>query len=417
MGSGPGGQRPIEGYRQHEKEKHIEEPPPEDEFKKIMEVESATEAPQKRKRREDEGAEEIEGLNIPERTLESPIHKEPSPLEVQAPKSLKKETYSGQKNADMIFVPQEEMVEEEPMQFLATPPEEEPASNIPVPSVRPPAASESQTPVTPKPQSQEPQAPTNAPQVQRSEQAPQTQEEQPQQQNQDQQSQTEQSQSPQNAKAKAQPLAKEPSDPLPEQPQTKKTEDSKTKKGAPKAAAQIEEATSAKAPPEEISKIQKEKQKKDQAEKVAESGGVTPTQTPEGLPGTVPTAETALPSYLNLSPAVFELFDKMVSYITIEHTKSGTTTATVHIEMKGSVFDGAKLELKRVPTAPNTFNVQLQGTPEAVQLFNASAQDLAAAFQHGKYSFDVNVQRASLLDEYRSKARRVTRKEDTEKGA
>ena len=415
MGSGPGGQRPIEGWRQHEKEKHIEEPPPEDDFKKIMEVESATEAPQKRKRRDDEGAEEIEGLNVPERSLESPVSKEPSPLDVQAPKSLKKETYSGQKNADMIFVPQDDIVEEDPMQFLAeVPPEEEPSPETPVPDVRPPAATETQTPAPPPPQSQQTQEPQTAtPQVQEPEQKPQP-EEQPQQQSQNQQSEqqsqpAEQKQQPESKQAKASETT-----PVPVQPQTKKSEE--TKKGAPKAATKIEETTAAKAPPEEVAKIQKEKQKKDQAEKVAESGGVTPTQTPEGMPIAAPGAEAPPPSYLNLPPAVFELFDKMVSYITIEHSKSGTTTATVHIDMKGSVFDGAKLELKRVPTAPNTFNIQLQGTPEAVQLFNSNAQDLAAAFQYGKYSFDVNVQRASLLDEYRSKARRVTRKSDTEKG-
>ncbi|HPE85107.1 MAG TPA: hypothetical protein PLO43_02900 [Chlamydiales bacterium] len=423
MGSGPGGQRPIEGYRQQEKEKNIEEPPPDDEFKKIMQVESATEAPQKRKRRDDEGSEEIEGLNIPERTLENPLHKEPSPLEIQAPKSLKKETYSGQKHAEMVFLPQTEALES-PSSFMEEVPESQPSPTVPAPTVRPPASSEVQAAPPTTSQIEQPVQPQQIVQAPQKQQPTTTQPDQ-QTQNQNSQSQPQKSSTPTASKETTPtPQIKIPeeastakhSTQLPLPPEPKKSDKPAAKKGAPKSANKVEETHATKAPPEETTKIQKEKYQKDQAEKVAESGGVLSTQTPDHLPGALPTAETTPPSYLNLPPAVFELFDRMVSYITIAHSKTGEMTATVHIDLKGSVFNGAKLELKRVPTAPNTFNIQLQGTPEAVQLFNANAQDLAAAFQFGKYAFDVNIQRASLLEEHRAKIRRVTKKSDTEKG-
>ena len=440
MGSGAGGQRPLEGYRQYDKEKTTEEEPiDKEEFKKIMEVESATEAPKKKKRQDAEVAEELEGLVTPQHAIHTPTDKDPSPLEITTPQSLKKETYSGQKHEEMLFVPESQ---EEEM----APPEE--LTQTPIPTSESP-----QTKMTPQQpeeqQATQPEQPAARPiEPQQQEQTEQQQQPQTQQQQTEEQTQTQQPTTaktptseikkkvpstkkppaakvvttkaitPTEEKSKASKPDKKaqgetPKQTMPQAPQPQKKTEETGKKSAPKTTPQEESAPITHKPAEEVVPLQKEKQKK--AEEVAESGGVLPADTPAGLPQAMPAEATAPGSYVNLSPAVFELFDKMVSYITIEHSKAGGTTALVQIDMKGSVFNGAQLKLTRLPSSPNTFNIDLEGTPDAVNLYNANMTDLAAAFQGGKYQFEVNLRPATLLPDYRGKARRVTRKEDTEK--
>lgn len=102
------------------------------------------------------------------------------------------------------------------------------------------------------------------------------------------------------------------------------------------------------------------------------------------------------PAYTKLPPDFYELFEKMVGIMTVETTK-GVSTTTVKLDMPGSVFDKAEIILERYETAPNTFNLQLQGSEKAVNLFNANITELAAAFQGARLSFDVNIRRPILL--------------------
>lgn len=124
----------------------------------------------------------------------------------------------------------------------------------------------------------------------------------------------------------------------------------------------------------------------------------------------------SLPAYANLSPQMFELFEKMVGYITIQK-EGGKTQTTVTLNMKGSVFNGSQIILDHYSTAPNSFNVTLAGSPEAMSYFNENMEDLIAAMQQTKSSFDVNIQRPILLADYQgtTKKKEIKQKEEKKK--
>ena len=91
-----------------------------------------------------------------------------------------------------------------------------------------------------------------------------------------------------------------------------------------------------------------------------------------------------------LSPQVYELFEKMAGVITIaDH--SGIERTTMTINMPNSVFQGAEVIIDRYSTAPNAFNIQLTGSPEAVKVFDAHLANLTSAFLQGGFTFEANV--------------------------
>lgn len=106
-------------------------------------------------------------------------------------------------------------------------------------------------------------------------------------------------------------------------------------------------------------------------------------------------------AYSKLSPEVFGLFEKMVGLMTIESTK-GMSKTTVTLQMPNSVFNGSKIILDHFDTAPHSFNLQLQGSDEAVKMFNANMNELAAAFQGSRLAFEVNIKRPELLPRHRA---------------
>ncbi len=128
--------------------------------------------------------------------------------------------------------------------------------------------------------------------------------------------------------------------------------------------------------------------------------------TPEGI--VTNTQSTESPAYTKLNPQVFELFERMIGVLTIQQHTNVTTT-TITISMKNSVFNGSKITLDQYSTAPNSFNIRLQGTPEAIQLFNANLGELMAAFQQTKSPYTVNILNPSLLKKYRTVKRRGKR--------
>lgn len=142
-----------------------------------------------------------------------------------------------------------------------------------------------------------------------------------------------------------------------------------------------------------------EKRKGDEEEEQAPTfsieGAVT---TPEGIVTIEQPSET--PAYTKLNPQVFELFERMVGVLTVQQN-TGVTTTTITLSMKNSVFDGAEITLDHYSTAPNSFNVRLQGSPEAIQLFNANIEDLMTAFQQTKSPYTVNILSPSLQKKYR----------------
>ncbi len=113
---------------------------------------------------------------------------------------------------------------------------------------------------------------------------------------------------------------------------------------------------------------------------------------------TLPPAEP-LPAYTQLPSEVYELFERMVGSITVEQSKASTTT-TITLAMKDSIFDGTQIILDRQSSSMNTFNIQIATNPQAQDLVNANLDDLVAAFQGSKLAFDVNIRKPILLEKY-----------------
>ena len=114
---------------------------------------------------------------------------------------------------------------------------------------------------------------------------------------------------------------------------------------------------------------------------------------------TLPVSEMALtpitpsdvtPSYSKLSPEIYELFEKMGGVMLIQQ-HAGITTTTMTVNMPESVFNGSQIILDRYSTAPNAFNIQLVGTPEAVKAFRANITQLENAFKQANYDFEANI--------------------------
>jgi hypothetical protein len=105
-----------------------------------------------------------------------------------------------------------------------------------------------------------------------------------------------------------------------------------------------------------------------------------------------PPPPEVLPPYANLHPQVMEIFDRMVGVMTVM-SMSGMTETVITLnapQFASSVFFGSQIIIQEFSTAPQSFNIQLNGTPQAVALFQGNANDLVAAFQAGNYNFRVN---------------------------
>ncbi|MBP9842109.1 MAG: hypothetical protein KBC64_06775 [Simkaniaceae bacterium] len=114
------------------------------------------------------------------------------------------------------------------------------------------------------------------------------------------------------------------------------------------------------------------------------------------LMGAAPLEKAAPTPYSALSPQIRELFDKMVGMITIQ-CQTGVTTTTVTVNLPNSPLQGVQIVLQQFDTARHSFNIQLEGTPEQLNLLNANVNDLAAAFAGGKYAFSANILTPQLI--------------------
>jgi hypothetical protein len=106
----------------------------------------------------------------------------------------------------------------------------------------------------------------------------------------------------------------------------------------------------------------------------------------------VPSAIEPLPPYASLPSQVQELFDRMAGVMTVMQL-SGMTETVITLnapQFASSVFFGSQIIIQEFSTAPKAFNVQLNGQPQAVALFQEHTDDLMAAFQKGNYAFRIN---------------------------
>lgn len=117
--------------------------------------------------------------------------------------------------------------------------------------------------------------------------------------------------------------------------------------------------------------------------------------TPE-IAGNASNATTQLTPYI--TPEVQNLFTQMVGTIIIMTTPPGITQTQVVLNspaFANSVFNGSVITLERYATAPDSFNIKLTGSTEAVNVFNNNLDGLATAFQKGRFKFRVGRLEAS----------------------
>lgn len=113
--------------------------------------------------------------------------------------------------------------------------------------------------------------------------------------------------------------------------------------------------------------------------------------------------------YLQLSPQLLEIFERMAGVMTVMHS-SGITQTTLVLDapqFKNSVFFGAEIVITEFSTAPKVFNVEFLVPPQAVKLVTDNTAELVAAFQSGRYNFKVNRIDTALLPVPVAKRRRV----------
>jgi len=121
------------------------------------------------------------------------------------------------------------------------------------------------------------------------------------------------------------------------------------------------------------------------------------TQSPGTQAGITPVQPEAAPSplaapFAHLPPQIAQIFERMVGVMTVMN-ESGITETTINLDnpqYANSVFYGAQITISEFSTAPKEFNIELTGNQQALNLMEANAEELVAAFQAGKYNFKVN---------------------------
>ncbi len=140
-------------------------------------------------------------------------------------------------------------------------------------------------------------------------------------------------------------------------------------------------------------------------EKLPPVGGVSgPSVQPGALkpaPIPPPAAPKEIGPYARLHPQVQDLFDRMMGLMTVMNL-SGITTTTITLNARqfaSSVFFGAQIIIREFSTAPKAFNIELSGSPQAMELLQGQTGGMMAAFQAGNYGFRVNRLDTSLLED------------------
>lgn len=129
----------------------------------------------------------------------------------------------------------------------------------------------------------------------------------------------------------------------------------------------------------------------------------SPQQEPIKVEETLPEeklgfSEEPPPAYTHLHPDVLDIMERIVGgLVYLDHSGIKETTITISSSAeKPSIFEGARITLREYSTAPKQFNIELSGSPKAVDLFQTNMQDLKSAFEVTPYAFKVNSIETSL---------------------
>jgi hypothetical protein len=159
-----------------------------------------------------------------------------------------------------------------------------------------------------------------------------------------------------------------------------------------------------------------ENRKKEREQKKKESVQIIAPSLPElpmnVQPGAIAATQAAA-SYLR--PEAVPIFYQMIGSIMIMSAPPGISRTEFVLNnpaLANSKFFGATVELIKYSTAPDSYNIRLSGSNEAVAAFNQNLPGLMAAFQTGHFSF-----RIGRVDAEYSADRPVLRRKDaTEDG-
>ncbi|MCB1085308.1 MAG: hypothetical protein KDK60_04325 [Chlamydiia bacterium] len=97
---------------------------------------------------------------------------------------------------------------------------------------------------------------------------------------------------------------------------------------------------------------------------------------PAPMQGEVAVEESApLAEVKEISLETLDFIEQMANYIKIE-SDNGISSTTIKVSLGDSVLDGCEIHIDHYDTAPHSFNLQLMGSPEAVDLMNAQLSAL-----------------------------------------
>lgn len=142
-----------------------------------------------------------------------------------------------------------------------------------------------------------------------------------------------------------------------------------------------------KAKKEEKEEEHRDKRKEDEASEVI--GPLT-----SSLPGhIIPMAEAAtVQASPYISKEISPLFFHMVGTIQVMVSPSDVSRTEIELtspNFANSPFYGTKITIERYSIAPDSFNIRLTGSNQAVTLFNKNIPNLYTAFQKGNFDFRI----------------------------
>ncbi len=126
---------------------------------------------------------------------------------------------------------------------------------------------------------------------------------------------------------------------------------------------------------------------------------------PKEIPPVIPIAPSILPAEIQhmtteitsqvssyLSPAILPVFEKMIGHILVMKGQPGIMQTEILLNnpnFENSIFFGSTIILEKYSTAPDSFNIQFTGTPQAVSIFNEHLEKLTRSFQRGNFNFRI----------------------------
>lgn len=131
--------------------------------------------------------------------------------------------------------------------------------------------------------------------------------------------------------------------------------------------------------------------KKEREHKIVEIQAPSLPNLPANIQPVATAAATQATPYL--TPTTISLFYQMVGTMYVMAGPQGVTRTEIVLNNPAfaeSKFFGATIKIEKYATAPDSFNVTLTGSNQAVVAFKENIPSLLTAFQNGNFSFRVN---------------------------